>query len=166
MTLAPDQRTVLLRYGGWPVADLLLDPQDAIPKAVASFSGGSFTWRSQPCWRQTTRKGIVLHRRRETEPLIVVPWTAITRFAEAMPAEHREVLAAARRAYQAETLRWHNLTTPKRLGGKHQPLTDEQWDEHLAIYREVSANLTAALGVVLGDPDTEPVQLDLFAGAS
>lgn len=158
--LTEDERATLLQIGGWPVLDLLVDPASAIPAAKASHSGGSFTWGGKNCWRETRPKGIaVVANLSDPNSLVMATWSAITRFANDIPADVKSQLARVRDAHRTENMRFYELTAVP-TGQNARRATKQEWAEHIATTVTLDAAIKAALTTAL---TKVPVQLDLFS---
>lgn len=155
-----DQRGVLLQIGGWPVIDMLVDPERGCQAHRASMSGGTFTWNGINCWREARAKGIwiVTHSR---ETLVIVPWTAIAAFSKTIPRDVMSQLKAVRAAERAEAQRYADLTRPASIGASSRRATEAEFNEHLVVIIALREATRAALTAALVTESA--LQLDLFA---
>jgi hypothetical protein len=132
--MTPRQLAILRRYGGWMLADILINPDRGIAHAKQSRYGCSaYLVEGEEFWMDTTPRGIELFRwdsageRRVCE---VLGWPRIARFARALPAAmiaelrvHREELTRSildrpvfpMRATAEEQKRWEDADYTPRL---------------------------------------------------
>jgi hypothetical protein len=163
--MTPRQLAILRGYGGWVLADILINPDRGIAHAKYSHYGCSaFLVEGEEFWMDTTPRGIELFRwdsageRRVCE---VLGWPRIARFARALPA----ALIAELRAHRVELTRSTvaRPVFPVRATAEKQ----EQWDDAeytpwLVRRRAIEAALDAALDRALGDDLTgQPWLFDL-----
>jgi hypothetical protein len=171
--VTPQQRAILRAYGGWMLADILIDPGRGIAHAKQSHYGTtSVRVEGEEFWMQTTSRGIELSRqsigsdRSECE---VLPWSQIARFARSLPAwlvaelrSHREQLTRCTLARPAFPIRgtdeakqrWEHTEYAPWLAHRHSGITalDAALDRALlAGHTEQAALFNVA------DPQSQPV---------
>jgi hypothetical protein len=157
--LTPRQRAILRAYGGWMLADILIDPDRGIAYAKQSRCGtSSYRVDGEAFWMQTTARGIELSRRTGdgAERCEVLPWSAVARFARTLPAG----VVAEVRARRHELIR-HARAQPACLLGASD-VERQRWEcdiyrPWLASHWDAKARLEAALdAAVLGSVDAQP----------
>jgi hypothetical protein len=147
-TMTPRQLAILRRYGGWMLADILINPDRGIAHAKHSRYGCSaFLVEGEEFWMDTTSRGIELSRwdsageRRVRE---VLGWPSIARFARALPA----ALIAELRAHREELAR-STLARPvypvRATAEQQKRWEDAEYTPWLVRRRAIEATLDAAL---------------------
>jgi hypothetical protein len=88
--VTPRQRAILRAYGGWMLADILINPGRGIAHTKQSHYGTtSFRVEGEEFWMQATSRGIELSRRSigtDRSVCEFLPWSRIARFARSLPA--------------------------------------------------------------------------------
>jgi hypothetical protein len=162
MTMTPRQLAILRRYGGWMLADILINPDRGIAHAKYSRYGCSaFLVEGEEFWMDTTPRGIELSRwdsageRRVCE---VLGWPRIARFARALPAS----LIAELRAHREELTR-STVARPvfpvRATAEEQERWEDAEYTPWLVRRRAIVAALDAALDRALRDGLTGPPRL-------
>ncbi|MFW6034275.1 MAG: hypothetical protein ACOC9R_03990 [bacterium] len=167
--LTPRELAILRSYGGWMLADILIDPDRGIAHAKQSRYGCTgFRVQGEEFWMQTTPQGIQLSRREansERRVLEVLRWTKIAQFARALPAS----LVAELRQHR-EALTRHNLSAapfPVRAPNRQQERWHRASNAWLARRRAIEAALDAVLDkAVLGHGGGQAALFDLDAAQS
>jgi len=158
--LTPRQRAILRAYGGWMLADILIDPDRGVAQAKQSHYGTtSYRVGGEEFRMQTTARGIELRRWTDDDgsgPCEVLPWSAVARFARTLPTQVVAELRARRQevtrhsrshpaypiwASDEEKERWERDT--------YRPWLAHHWDTHARL----EAVLNAA---ILGRVDPQP----------
>jgi hypothetical protein len=164
-TMTPRQLVILRRYGGWMLADILINPDRGIAHAKHSRYGCSaFLVEGEEFWMDTTSRGIELScwdsagERRVCE---VLGWPRIARFARALPAALIAELRAHREELTRSAVAWPVF--PVQATAEEQ----ERWEgaeytPWLVRRRAIEAALDAALDRALLDGLTgQPRLFDL-----
>jgi hypothetical protein len=157
--LTPRQRSILRSYGGWMLADILIDPDPGIAQAKQSRCGTTnYRVDGEEFRMQTTARGIELSRPTGdgAEPCEVLPWSAVARFARTLPAG----VVAKVRARRHELIRHARALPACPLGARDAEKKRWEHDTYrpwLASHWDAKARLEAALDVaVLGSEDAQP----------
>jgi hypothetical protein len=165
--MTPRQLAILRGYGGWMLADILIDPDRGISHAKQSRYGRtSFRVEGEEFWMETTPHGIELSswttgaERRVCE---VVRWSQIARFTRSLPASLVAELRSHREQLTRSTLA--RPVFPVRATAEEQ----QRWEHTvyapwLARRRAITAALEAALDRALLTGHTEQPALFDVAG--
>jgi hypothetical protein len=146
--MTPRELAILRGYGGWMLADILIDPDRGIAHAKQSRYGcSSFRVEGEEFWMDTTSRGIELSRYDSTgvrRVCDVVGWSQIAQFARALPASMVPELRAHREQLTRNTLARPDF--PVRATGEEQ----QRWEHAsytpwLTRRRAITAALDAAL---------------------
>lgn len=178
--LSVAQRQLLRNLGGWMVADALIDPESGCARMRTSMWGGTYSHDGQNAYFDCGRRGIVVYTYRADdaniaaedysdtsaleqalgrEDILLLRWTQLTRYAQAMPADDRQRLRAARAAVQKA---WMALCGCAPAPGQAPaPRDPAEHDRLHRQHREATQRLTEQLHQVL-PLDAQPEQLDLF----
>lgn len=160
--LTVEQREVLRTIGGWPIVDALLSA-DGCAYLRSHCLGGTYRTAAFNGWFECKAKGILLLVHLGAEPVLTVPYTAITAYTGEIPTLVRDELRAARDHYRVVhftyALRDNDLPF-----GKSRPFDQAVWDAHMAEWLPAVARLKAALNAAL--PLEAAEQLDMFAGVA
>jgi hypothetical protein len=146
--MTPRQLAILRAYGGWMLADILINPDSGIAHAKYSRYGCSASLvKGEEFWMDTMSRRIELSRwdsageRRVRE---VLGWPRIARFARALPAS----LIAELRAHREELTR-STLARPvfsvRATAEEQERWEDAEYTPWLARRRAIEAALDAAL---------------------
>ena len=146
--MTPRQVAILRGYGGWMLADILINPDRGIAHAKYSRYGCSaFLVEGEEFWMDTTPRGIELSRwdsAGERRVYEVLGWSRIARFARALPA----ALIAELRAHRAELTR-STLARPvfpvRATAEEKKRWEDAEYTPWLVRRRAIEAALDAAL---------------------
>lgn len=149
--LTPRQRAVLRAYGGWMLADILIDPDQGIAHAKQSHYGTtSYRVDDEEFRMQTTARGIELSRWTDdgSGPFEVLPWSAVARFARTLPAR----VVAELRARRQEVTRTTRSHPAYPVGASDEE--KERWERDtyrpwLARHWDTQAQLEAALDAAI-----------------
>jgi hypothetical protein len=160
--MTPRQLAILRRYGGWMLADILINPDRGIAHAKHSHYGCSaFLVEGEEFWMDTTPRGIELSRwdsAGERRVFEVLGWPRIARFARALPAS----LIAELRAHREELTRsiLARPIFPVRATAEEQKRWESaEYTLWLVRRRAIEAALDAALDRALRDALTKQPQL-------
>jgi hypothetical protein len=164
-TMTPRQLAILRRYGGWMLADILINPDRGIAHAKYSRYGCSaFLVEGEEFWVDTTSRGIELSRwdsAGERRVVEVLGWPRIARFARALPA----ALIAELRAHREELTR-STVARPvfpvRATAEEQERWEDAEYTPWLVRRRAIEAASDAALDRALRDGLTgQPRLFDL-----
>jgi hypothetical protein len=156
--LTPRQRAILRAYGGWMLADILMDPDRGIAHAKQSHYGtSSYRVDGEEFRMQTTARGIELRRWTDdgSGPCEVLPWRAVERFARTLPAH----VVAELRARRQEVTR-HSRSHPAYPVGASEE-EKEGWERDtyrpwLARHWDTQARLEVVIdATILGGVDAQ-----------
>jgi hypothetical protein len=171
--VTPRQRAILRAYGGWMLADILINPGRGIAHAKQSHYGTtSFRVEGEEFWMQATSRGVELSRRSigsDRSVCEVVLWSRIARFARSLPAwlvaelrSHREQLTRSTlaqpafpvRRTEAAKQRWEHTEYAPWLAHRHSVIValDAALDRVLLTGRSEQAALFN-----VADPQSRPL---------
>jgi hypothetical protein len=162
--LTARQRAILRAYGGWMLADILIDPDRGISHAKQSCYGSSgYRLHGEEFWMNTTARGIELYQfdadgGRQNDDLL--PWSAVARFARGQPAPLVANLQAARQDLTRNTLS-HPTCPAQTSKDERERWKREEYRPWLARRRAIEARLEAALDAALADEGSQPPLFDL-----
>jgi hypothetical protein len=162
--LTPRQQAILRAYGGWMLADILIDPHRGISHAKQScYGSSSYRVHGEEFWMNTTARGIELYRldadggRQNND---VLPWSSVARFARGLPAPVVTNLRAARQELTRNTLS-HPAFPVKASKDERERWERQEYRPWLARRRAIEARLEAALDTALADEASQPPLFDL-----
>ena len=163
--MTPRELAILRGYGGWMLADILIDPDRGIAHAKQSRYGcSSFRVQGEEFWMDTTSRGIELSRYDSTgvrRVCDVVGWSQIAQFARALPASLVAELRAHREQLTRNTLARPDF--PVRATSEEQ----QRWERFtytpwLTRRRAITAALDAALDrALLTNSAAQPALFDV-----
>jgi hypothetical protein len=169
--MTPRQLAILRDYGGWMLADILIDPDHGIAQAKQSRYGcTSFRVEGEEFCMDTTARGIQLCRweadgARQNDDLL--PWSTVARFVRTLPADVVAEVRASRQeltrsvashpAYPVgpsdeERKRWER--------DRYKPWLARHWDTRARLEAALDAALLTGTRVQPGllNLDTAPRQ--------